>query len=89
MTLTKEKKSGLVKKFGQHEKDTGSAEVQIALLTERIQQMTEHMRRSRKDFHSQRGLMKMVSKRSRLLRYLAENDYSRYQVILGTLGLRK
>ena len=89
MAVTQEQKRELVEKFRINEKDTGSADVQIAVLTERIDELTEHLRRFRKDNHSRRGLMMMVSKRNRLLRYLANNDYARYQAILGALGLRK
>lgn len=89
MAVTQEQKRELVEKFRIHEKDTGSADVQIAVLTRRIDQLTEHLRRFQKDNHSRRGLMMMVSKRNRLLRYLARNDYARYQAILGALGLRK
>lgn len=89
MALTHEQKRELVAKFRINEKDTGSADVQIAVLTRRIDELTEHLRRFQKDNHSRRGLMMMVSKRNRLLRYLANNDYARYQAILGALGLRK
>lgn len=89
MAVTAEQKRGLVEKFRTNEKDTGSADVQIAVLTERINQLTEHLRKFTKDHHSRRGLIMMVSKRNRLLRYLANNDYARYQAILGALGLRK
>ncbi len=89
MAVTQEQKRELVEKFRINEKDTGSADVQIAVLTRRIDELTEHLRRFQKDNHSRRGLMMMVSKRNRLLRYLANNDYARYQAILGALGLRK
>ena len=72
-----------------HEQDTGSPEVQIALLTERINHLTEHLRTHRKDFHSRRGLLKMVGHRRRLLNYLQEKDADRYQELLKALGLRR
>ena len=72
-----------------HEKDTGSPEVQIALLTGRIEQLTEHLKTHRKDFASRRGLLKMVGKRAALLKYLAKNKRERYQNIIAKLGLRK
>jgi len=87
--LLPEKKLGVVQKHRQHEKDTGSPEVQIALLTERITHLTEHLRTYRKDHSSRRGLLRMVGRRSRLLKYLRNNDLERYQQILGKLGLRK
>lgn len=89
MSVTQEEKRDLVGKFRINEKDTGSADVQIAILTKRIEQLTEHLRKFTKDHHSRRGLIMMVSRRTRLLRYLANNDYPRYQAILGALGLRK
>ncbi len=89
MAVTQEQKRELVEKFRINEKDTGSADVQIAVLTKRIDHLTDHLRNFKKDHHSRRGLMMMVSKRNRLLRYLANNDYARYQAILGALGLRK
>jgi len=89
MAVTQEQKKQIIEKFRRHESDTGSPEVQIAILTERILQLTDHLRTHRKDHHSRRGLMKMVSKRNRLLRYLAKNDYPRYQAIISALGLRK
>jgi small subunit ribosomal protein S15 len=89
MAVTTEQRRELVEKFRINEKDTGSSDVQIAILTKRIDQLTEHLKKFRKDHHSRRGLMMMVSRRNRLLRYLASNDYPRYQAILATLGLRK
>ncbi len=89
MAVTQQQKNELVEKFRINEKDTGSADVQIAVLTKRIEQLTEHLRKFTKDHHSRRGLIMMVSRRNRLLRYLAKNDYARYQAILGALGLRK
>jgi len=89
MGLTKEKKNEIIKKFGDNEKDTGKAEVQIAMLTERIVQLTEHFKLHKKDNHSRRGLLKMVGKRRRLLDYLKENDIERYRAVIKALGLRR
>lgn len=89
MALTQEKKGDIVAGNRLHEQDTGSAEVQIALLTERIQQLTEHLKEHPKDHASRRGLLKMVGKRSSLLKYLTRTDRERYQRIIGRLGLRK
>jgi small subunit ribosomal protein S15 len=87
--LTKEKKSELTGKYGRKENDTGSAEVQIAMLTERINELTEHLRTHVKDHHSRRGLLMMVGKRRRLLRYLERHDLERYRSLVGELGLRR
>jgi small subunit ribosomal protein S15 len=89
MTLTNDKKIDLIEKFQLHDKDTGSPEVQIALLTERINHLTEHLKTHKKDFHSRRGLLKMVGQRRGLLNYLKKNDVDRYQVILKKLSLRR
>lgn len=88
MPLAKEKKAELATKHGRDEKDTGSAEVQIALLTERINELTEHLRTHVKDHHSRRGLLMMVGKRRRLLRYLERHDLEKYRALVGELGLR-
>ncbi len=88
MPLSKEKKQELIKKFGRHEADTGSPEVQIAILTERITKLTEHLRKHKKDVHSRRGLIAMVNKRRKLLEYLKETDYQRYTEISKKLGLQ-
>jgi small subunit ribosomal protein S15 len=77
-----------VKKYGRHDRDTGSAPVQIALLTERINSLTGHFRVHQKDFHGQRGLLKMVSQRRRLLEYLKSTDLERYRQLIDELGLR-
>ncbi len=77
-----------VRKYGQHDKDTGSTPVQIALLTERINSLTDHFRVHAKDYHGQRGLLKMVSQRRRLLEYLKRTDLARYRQLLDELGLR-
>ncbi|MCX7831952.1 MAG: 30S ribosomal protein S15 [Actinobacteria bacterium] len=86
--LSKEEKEQIVKEFARHEGDTGSPEVQIALLTARIRQVTEHLKIHRKDFHSRYGLMKMVGKRRRLLRYLKDLDIERYRDLIKRLNLR-
>jgi len=88
-TLTSERKQELVSKFGKGESDTGSAEVQIAMLTERINDLTEHLRSHRKDHHSRRGLLMLVGKRRRLLRYLQGSDIERYRSLIQELGLRR
>lgn len=77
-----------VRKYGRHEGDTGSAPVQVALLTERINSLTEHFRVHAKDYHGQRGLLKMVSRRRRLLEYLKRTDLERYRQLIDELGLR-
>jgi small subunit ribosomal protein S15 len=87
--LEKEKKSELISKFGLNKKDTGSTEVQVAVLTERINQLTEHMTANRHDYHSQRGLVKLVGQRRRLLAYLSREDAKRYRSLINKLGLRK
>jgi small subunit ribosomal protein S15 len=89
MSYSTERKQELISKFRQHESDTGSPEVQIALLTERISYLTNHFKTNPKDHHSRRGLLKMVGSRKKLLRYLKENDLSRYSQIIKALGLRK
>jgi small subunit ribosomal protein S15 len=89
MSLTQERKQELIQKFGRSEGDTGSAEVQIALLTERINELTEHLRSHRKDHHSRRGLLMLVGKRRRLLRYLERADLDRYRQVVADLGLRR
>jgi len=87
--MTKEKKQELIQTYKREENDTGSPEVQIALLTERITELTEHLRVHKKDNHSRRGLLKMVGKRRNLLNYLAKKDVARYRDIVEKLGLRK
>lgn len=87
--LTKEAKQELVKKFARDEKDTGSPEVQVAVLTAQINRLTEHMKENPKDFHSNRGLLKMVGKRKKFLSYLMKNDVNRYRKLVEALGLRK
>jgi len=87
--LDKEKRVDTIDKFKLHEGDTGSTEVQVALLTERINRLTEHMAANRHDFHTQRGLLKLVGRRKRLLVYLSKEDTDRYQKLISRLGLRK
>ena len=89
MPLTKEAKLEIVGKHGKHGTDTGSAHVQVALLTTRINELTEHLRTHSKDHHSRRGLLKMVGKRRRILRYLERNDLERYRSLVAELGLRR
>jgi small subunit ribosomal protein S15 len=89
MPLTKERKHELVERFGDGPADTGKAEVQIALMTERINQLTEHLRTHRKDHHSRRGLLMLVGRRRRYLNYLQRTDLERYRGLLRDLGLRK
>ena len=84
----REKKRELVGKYGRSENDTGSAEVQVALMTERINELTEHLRTHTKDHHSRRGLLMLVGKRRRLLRYLERSDVERYRALVADLGLR-
>jgi small subunit ribosomal protein S15 len=89
MTLTQERKAELIGKYGRTPNDTGSAEVQVALLTERINELTEHLRGHSKDHHSRRGLLMLVGKRRRLLRYLERSDLERYRSLVGELGIRR
>ena len=89
MALTAERKAALIGEYKGHETDTGSTEVQIAILTERINNLTEHLKRNKHDYHTQRGLLKLVGHRRRLLAYLNNKDVSRYRTILARLGLRK
>ena len=89
MTLTKEAKQDIFGKHGRHETDTGSPQVQIALLTRRINELTEHLRTHRKDHYSRRGLLKLVGRRRRLLNYLQRNDLEGYRALIKELGLRR
>ena len=89
MALNKERKAELVKKFGKNETDTGSIEVQIAILTDEINSLTEHFKTHKKDHHSKRGLLKKVGQRKSLLNYLIKHDVTRYRKIVKDLGLRK
>ncbi|HET9554737.1 MAG TPA: 30S ribosomal protein S15 [Anaeromyxobacteraceae bacterium] len=89
MALIQEKKQELVQKYKRHEKDTGSPEVQVALLSERITYLTEHFKTHKKDHHSRRGLLKLVGQRRRLLDYLRTCDVVRYKTLIDQLGIRK
>jgi small subunit ribosomal protein S15 len=89
MAIVAEKKQELVQKYRRHESDTGSPEVQVALLTERITYLTEHFKTHKKDHHSRRGLLMLVGQRRRLLDYLRTVDTNRYKVIIDQLGIRK
>lgn len=89
MPLTLEVKSGVIEDYRSHDKDTGSPEVQVAVLTARIQQVTEHLRQNKKDHAARRGLLKMVGRRASLLKYLTRTDHTRYKSLISRLGLRK
>ncbi len=89
MQMTKEQKQAIMAEYATHEGDTGSPEVQIAVLTARINNLTEHLKTNKKDHHSRRGLLKMVGHRRNLLAYLQKNDIERYRSIVSRLGLRK
>ncbi len=89
MPLSKDEKSAIFEQYGIHEGDTGSAPVQIALLTNRITQLTEHLKEHKHDEHSRRGLLKMVGKRRRLLKYLSTKSPDQYRDLIGKLGLRR
>ena len=89
MSITTARKAELIKKFAQNDSDTGSPEVQVAILSERIANLTEHFKGHKKDNHSRRGLLKMVSQRRRLLDYVKRNDQERYQKLIQELGLRR
>lgn len=87
--LTKERKDELISEFATHEGDTGSPEVQVAILTERITYLTEHLKANKHDYHTRRGLLKLVGRRRRQLRYLNNRDVNRYRNVIARLGLRK
>ena len=89
MALTKEEKSAIIKDFAKNEKDTGSAEVQIAILTKEINELTEHLKTHIHDYHSRRGLLKKVGQRRNMLNYLAKKDIQSYREVIKKLGLRK
>ena len=89
MTITKEKKGELIKEFGGSEKNTGSSAVQIALLSARITELTEHLKGHKKDFHSRRGLLMMVAKRQKLLKYINHHDVEQYRQLTDKLGIRQ
>ncbi len=87
--MTKDEKQAIISQYATHEGDTGSPEVQIAVLTSRINTLTEHLKQNKKDFHSRRGLQKMIGHRRNLLNYLQNNDIERYRAIVSKLGLRR
>ena len=87
--MNKEQKTGIIAKFATHQGDTGSSDVQIAVLTERINQLSEHLKVHKHDHHSRRGLMRLIGRRKRLLAYVNNNDVGRYRSIITRLGLRK
>ena len=89
MSITQERKSELIQEYATGTSDTGSPEVQVAILTERIGNLTEHLKIHKKDFHSRRGLLMMVGQRRRLLDYVKRKDQSRYETLIGRLGLRR
>ncbi len=89
MPLATEQKQTIIEKFRTHQTDSGSSEVQVALLTERIRYLTEHFKTHKKDHHSRRGLLKLVGQRRRLLEYVKASDTARYQKLIAELGLRK
>jgi small subunit ribosomal protein S15 len=89
LSLTKEAKQELIEKHGRNESDTGSTEVQVAMLTRRIEQLTEHLRTHPKDHHSRRGLLKLVGQRRRFLNYLQKHDLEGYRALVKELGLRR
>lgn len=89
MAMTKERKAEIIKKFARNEKDCGSVEVQVAILTEEINNLTEHMKEHKHDYHSNRGLLKKVGQRKKLLNYLIKTDVNRYRALIKELGLRK
>jgi small subunit ribosomal protein S15 len=88
-TLTAERKQEIINQFGENAEDTGSTRVQVALLTARINDLTEHLRTHKKDHHSRRGLLMLVGRRRRLLNYLAKNDLETYRALIAELGLRR
>ncbi|MCI5950623.1 MAG: 30S ribosomal protein S15 [Parolsenella sp.] len=88
MTISKERKAELIKQYGKNEQDSGSAAVQAAILTDRIRELTEHMKSHKKDFHTRRGLLMLVGKRRRLLSYIKKNDINEYRELIARLGIR-
>ena len=89
MSITPDKKQEVIGEYRTHESDTGSPDVQVAILTERIRHLTEHLKTHRKDHASRRGLLKMVGRRTRLLRYLKNKEWARYQTLIKRLGIRR
>lgn len=88
MTISKERKAELTAQFGKNAQDTGNSKVQVAILTERIRELTEHMKSHQKDFHTRRGLLMLVGKRRRLLSYIKKNDINDYRELIAQLGIR-
>ena len=88
MTISKERKAELTAKFGKNAQDTGNSKVQVAILSERIKELTEHMKSHKKDFHTRRGLLMLVGKRRRLLSYIKKNDINEYRELIKELGIR-
>ena len=88
MTISKERKAELTAQFGKNTQDTGNSKVQVAILTERIRELTEHMKSHQKDFHTRRGLLMLVGKRRRLLSYIKKNDINEYRELIAQLGIR-
>ena len=88
LSISKERTAELIKEFGKNDQDSGSAEVQVAILTERIRELTEHMKSHQKDFHTRRGLLMLVGKRRRLLSYIKKNDINEYRELIAQLGIR-
>ena len=88
MTISKERKAELIKTYGKNEHDSGSAAVQVAILTDRIKELTEHMKSHQKDFHTRRGLLMLVGRRRRLLSYIKKNDIFEYRALIKELGIR-
>ena len=88
MTISKERKAELTAQFGKNAQDTGNSKVQVAILTERIRELTEHMKTHQKDFHTRRGLLMLVGKRRRLLSYIKKNDINEYRELIAQLGIR-
>jgi small subunit ribosomal protein S15 len=89
MTLLQERKQEIISEYQVHETDTGSAEVQIAMLTERINRLSTHLQSNKKDYSSRRGLLKMIGRRKRLLSYIAKKDVGKYRELIGRLGIRR
>jgi len=89
MALIQERKQELISEYQVHETDTGSAEVQVAMLTERINKLSQHLRENKKDYSSRRGLLKMIGRRKRLLSYISKKDVERYRELIGRLGIRR
>ena len=89
MSITKERKLEIVKEFGENENDSGKDEVQVALLTERIVHLTEHLKANKKDYSTKRGLLKLVGRRRKMLNYIEKKDVKRYRELIAKLGLRK